>query len=76
MDPLWEGALVGAGIGLFLYVAEYMILRGHVRERAQRYKKPAIFDQAERKRLHAIGSFSFLMPFVFAVAFWIFSKAT
>lgn len=75
MDPLWEGALVGAGLGLFLYVAEYMILRGHVRERAQRYKKPALFDQTERKRLRAIGSFAMVLPVVFAIGFWIFDKA-
>lgn len=76
MGPLLEGALVGAGLGLFLYAAEYLILRGHVNERAKRYKKPAVFDQTERKRLRAIGSFSMLLPFILAVSFWIFDKAT
>lgn len=76
MNPWLEGALVGAGIGLFLYVAEYMILRGHMNERARRYKKPAVLDQTERKRLRAVASFAVLMPFVFSFVFWVFSKVT
>jgi len=70
LNPILEGALVGAGVGLFLYAAEYMILRGHVNERAKRYKKPAQFDQTERKRLRSIGSFALILPFAFAIAFW------
>jgi hypothetical protein len=74
MNPFLEGALVGAGVGLFLYVAEYMILRGHVNERAARYKKPAALDQTERRRLRAVGSFALLLPFAFAIGFWMLSK--
>ena len=73
MNPFVEGALVGAAVGLFLYMAEYMILKGHVNERAKRYKKPAVFDQAERKRLRGIGSFALVLPFAFAFGFWLIS---
>jgi len=73
MNPFLEGALVGAGVGLFLYVAEYMILRGHVNERAKRYKKPAVFDQTERNRLRAVLRFAVLLPIAFSIGFWMFS---
>ena len=73
MNPFLEGALVGAGVGLFLYVAEYMILKGHVNERAKRYKKVAEFDMTEKKRLRAVGSFALILPFAFAFGFWLIS---
>jgi len=73
MNPFLEGALVGAGIGLLLYVAEYLILRGHVNERAARYKKPAVFDQSERNRLRAVRSFALILPIGFAIGFWMLS---
>ena len=76
MNPFLEGGLVGAGVGLFLYVAEYMILRGHVNERVKRYKKVAEFDQIERKRLRAVLSFALAMPIAFAIGWWVVSKAT
>jgi len=71
LNPILEGALVGAGVGLFLYVAEYMILSGHAKERAARYKKPAAFDQTERSRLRAVGTFALILPFGFAIGFWL-----
>jgi len=74
MNPFLEGALVGAAVGLFLYMAEYMILRGHVNERAKRYKKPAAFDQIERSRLRAVGTFALFLPVGFAIGFWMISK--
>jgi uncharacterized BrkB/YihY/UPF0761 family membrane protein len=73
MHPAIEGALIGAGVGLFLVAAEYLMLRKAVNERAQRYKRKAEFDITERRRMSMIWRFALVLPAAFALGFWVVS---
>jgi hypothetical protein len=70
MHPAVEGALVGVGIALFLIVAEYFLLRQAVNERADRFKRKAEFDVTERRRMTSMTRFALVLPFAFALGFW------
>jgi uncharacterized BrkB/YihY/UPF0761 family membrane protein len=73
MHPALEGALVGIGIALFLVVAEYFLLRQAVNERAERFKRKAEFDVTERRRMTSMTRFAMILPFAFALGFWMLS---
>lgn len=70
MHPAIEGALVGIGIALFLVVAEYFLLRQAVNERSERFKRKAEFDVTERRRMTSMTRFALILPFAFALGFW------
>jgi hypothetical protein len=70
MHPALEGALIGAGIGLFLIGAEYLLLKQNVNERAQRFRRKAEFDVTERRRMSSMWRFAVLLPIGFALGFW------
>ena len=44
MNPVIQGALIGLGIGVFLFIFEYMALNKQVNERAKKYNKKPEFD--------------------------------
>ena len=71
MHPAIEGALVGAGVAVFLIAAEYFLLRKAVGDRAERLKRKAEFDVTERRRISSLTRFAVILPFAFAVGFWI-----
>ena len=71
MHPAIQGALIGAGIALFLVGAEYLLLRQASNERARRFKRKAEFDVTERRRIISMSRFAVLLPAGFAVAFWL-----
>lgn len=71
MNPAVEGALVGAGVGLFLVGTEYFLLRSAVNERAKRFKRKAEFDVTERRRMTSMTRFAVLLPAAFALGFWV-----
>ena len=72
MHPVLQGALIGAGIGLFLIAAEYYFVVKGARERAKRqHQLNHEIDPTERKRMASIASFSALLPPVFAFFFWL-----
>ena len=71
MHEAIQGALVGFGIGAFLCLFEYLMLRRAVNERAERYKRAAEFDITERRRLSTIVRFSLVLPVAFALGFWL-----
>jgi len=73
MHPAIEGALIGAGVGLFLVGAEYLMLKRAVNERAQRYKRKAEFDITEQRRMSSMWRFAILLPIGFALGFWLVS---
>ncbi len=70
MHPAIEGALVGTGIALFLVAAEYFLLRQAVNQRAERLKRKAEFDVTERRRMTSMTRFALVLPFAFALGFW------
>jgi len=73
MHPAIEGALIGAGVALFLVGAEYLLLKRAVNERAQRYKRKAEFDITEKRRMSSMWRFAILLPIGFALGFWLVS---
>jgi hypothetical protein len=73
MHPALHGALVGAGVGLFLVAAEYLLLRKTVSDRAERLKRKAEFDVTERRRISSLTRFALILPVAFALGFWIVS---
>ena len=73
MHPAIEGALIGTGVGFFLVAAEYLLLKKNVNERAQRYKRKAEFDITERRRISSMTRFALILPFAFALGYWLTS---
>ena len=71
MHPAIQGALVGLAVGAFLVITEYLLLRKDVKERADKLKRVAQFDQTERRRMNSMFRFSLFLPFAFALAFWL-----
>jgi hypothetical protein len=65
------GALIGVGVALFLFAAEYFTVRREAAERAGRKKQRLQLDGAERRRLAANARFCLLIPPAFAFFFWL-----
>jgi hypothetical protein len=70
MHPAIQGALIGTGIAMFLVAAEYLLLRRAMNERAERFKRKAQFDVTERRRMTSMTRFALVLPFAFALGFW------
>lgn len=72
MHPALIGALVGLALAAFFTISEYMLLKTAAADRAKRRgtKRPE-FDHVERKRLKSVIGFSFFLPPVLAIMFWI-----
>lgn len=71
MHPAIQGALVGVAVALFLIATEYLLLRSSVNQRADRYKRKAEFDVTERRRMTSLTRFALILPFAFALGFWL-----
>ena len=71
MNMARMGALVGAGVGLFLFVAEYLSVRAAARERAERRHQKVELEEAERRRIASNARFCLCMPPAFAAFFWL-----
>ena len=74
MHPALQGALIGAGVAVFLVFFEYVMIKKSVDERAKRYHKKAEFDQTEKKRIHTVIRFAFILPIGFAAGAWLIFK--
>ena len=57
MHPALQGALIGTGIGIFLFIFEYMALSKAVNERAKKYNKKPEFDITEKRRMAMVRNF-------------------
>ena len=71
MNMAITGALVGAGVGLFLFVAEYLSVRSGALERAARKQQKYEFEDAERRRIASNARFCLCIPPAFAAFFWL-----
>jgi len=65
------GALVGAGVALFLFVAEYLSVRAGALERAERKHQKYELEDAERRRMASNARFCLFIPPAFAAFFWL-----
>ena len=75
MHPALQGLLVGLGVGVLLLIFEYVMISKAVNERAQKYHQKPEFDVTDRRRMHSMMRFAFVLPFGFAVIFWMISFA-
>ena len=71
MHPAILGALWGLGVGVALVVFEYVLLSKDVTERAKKLNRAAVFEQTERRRMNSMIRFAVILPFAFAIAFWL-----
>lgn len=70
MDYALHGALFGLGIGLFLVVVEFLLLKRAANDRARKRKVRAELSDQEKRQLSGVLRFSALLPFVLAAAAW------
>ena len=70
MHPALQGALIGLGIGAFLYVFEYIMLSKAANERAKKLNRKAELDPTERTRMTTMLRFALVLPVGFAFVFW------
>lgn len=66
-----EGALIGLAVAVFLVMAEYLLIKKAARERAARFHRKVETDSSEHSRMRSITTFSILLPFAFALAWWV-----
>lgn len=71
--PVWmEGGLIGLALAVFLVVMEYVLIKRAARERAARlHRKTVEADPSAQNRMHGILTFSLVLPFAFALAWWV-----
>lgn len=75
MDSALQGLLIGLAIAVLLLVFEYMMINKAVNERAKKYNRKPEFDVTDRRRMHSMLRFAFVLPIGFAVVFWMISFA-
>lgn len=75
MHPALQGLIVGVVIGVVLVIFEYVMINKAVTERAKKYNRRPEFDVTDRRRMHSMLRFAFVLPFGFALMFWIVSFA-
>jgi hypothetical protein len=75
MNTALQGLLIGLAIAALLVIFEYVMINKAVNERAKKYNRKPEFDVTDRRRMHSMLRFAFLLPFGFAVIFWIISFA-
>ena len=71
MHPAINGALVGLGIAVALFVFDYLQLRQRAAERAKKTHKTIVeFDQTDKGRIISLVRFIIFLPPGFAILFW------
>jgi hypothetical protein len=71
MHPAIQGALVGLGIGVAMFLFDYLALRRRAAERAKKAHKTVVeLDQTDRGRIIALARFVVFLPVGFALLFW------
>ena len=75
MESALQGLAVGFAVGIALLIFEYVMINKQVAERAKKYNRKPEFDVSDRRRMHSMMRFAFLLPFGFAFIFWMISFA-
>ena len=75
MDSALKGLLIGLAVAALLVIFEYMMINKAVNERAKKYNRKPEFDVTDRRRMHSMLRFAFVLPIGFAAIFWIISFA-
>jgi hypothetical protein len=66
-----QGALVGVGLAIFLYMFEYMAIKSAVATRSKKMAKKLDINQEERSRLRAVRGLCYFLPPGMAIIFWL-----
>jgi uncharacterized membrane protein len=66
-----QGALVGLGLAVFLFMFEYLAIKSAGAARAKKMAKKAEIIQEERSRLRGMMMFCFCLPPGMAIIFWL-----
>jgi len=70
MELIITGGLIGAALGIALYVAEYVLLRRAAAERASKTKRSVELSHDEQRRLASVARFCWTLPPAFALGAW------
>ena len=71
MQSALHGLAVGIALGVALLLFEYVAINRAVNERARKYHQKAEFDVSDKRRMHSMARFAFVLPFAFAFFFWL-----
>jgi hypothetical protein len=71
MPIVVEGALIGAALGVVLVFFEWFMLQRDIKDRGERLHRKLEMDVMEKRRINTVLRFSLLLPFGFALGFWI-----
>ena len=66
-----QGALVGLGLAIFLYMFEYLAVKRAAAERGKKMAKKVEINQEEISRLRAVRGFCYFLPPGMAIIFWL-----
>jgi len=75
MQSALYGLYVGIALGFGLLLFEYTAINRAVNERAKKYHTKAEFDVTDKRRMNGMIRFALLLPFGFAIVFWLISLA-
>ena len=65
-----QGLLIGAGLGIVLFMFEYVAAHKSADARAKHQAKKKELNQDERARIISIMRLAFILPIGFAIGFW------
>lgn len=65
-----QGLLIGAGVGVVLFLFEYFAAHKSAAERGKHQARKPELNQDERARITTMLRFGFILPFAFAIGFW------
>lgn len=71
MNMAVQGALVGLGLAVFLYVFEYMAVKRAAAERSKKMAKKMEINQEEISRLRAVRGMCYFLPIGGAIIAWL-----
>lgn len=65
-----QGLLIGAGLGIVLFLFEYFSAHKSAEARAKHQAKKKELNSDERARISTMLRFAFILPIGFAIGFW------
>lgn len=65
-----QGLLIGAGVGVVLFLFEYFAAHKSAAERGKHQARKPELNQDERARITTMLRFGFILPIAFAIGFW------
>ena len=70
MNAALQGLLIGAGVGVVLFLFEFFAAHRSAEARAKHQAKKKELNSDESARITTMLRFAFIMPIGFAIGFW------